>query len=169
MAERVAVFIDGGNLYRSLKEHGILPGKRFDYAEIVSLLLRGRTLVSKTYYIGIVRNYDKTPESQKLVESQQKFLSKIEAQGFRIERGRIVYDHKIREKGVDVKIAVDLVTGAFEDAYDTAIVVSSDTDLIPAVKHVIEKGKKVALVGQDWHRIFAWFVEIRRFHVAANA
>ncbi len=82
-----------------------------------------------------------------MVEGQQKFLSSIEKGGFSIERGRIVYDHKIREKGVDVKIAVDLVTGAYEDTYDTAVIVSSDTDLIPAIKHVLQKGKKVEYVG----------------------
>ena len=147
MSEKVAVFIDGGNLYRLLKEHGILPGKRFDYSGFVDLLLRGRILATKTYYVGIVRNHDKSAKSQKMVENQQKFLTNLESQGFYIERGRIVYDHKIREKGVDVKIAVDLVVGAIEHQFDTAVVVSSDTDLIPAVKYLVGKGRKVEYVG----------------------
>src|SRR3989338_456277 len=147
MAERVVVLIDGGNLYRLLKERGIFPRKRFDYLRLVDFLLRGRNLVSKGYYVGIVRNHDDTEKSQKMVEGQQKFLGNIEAQGFLIERGRIVYDHDIREKGVDVKIAVDLVAGAFENKYDTAVVVSSDPDLIPTIKHVINMGKKVEYVG----------------------
>ena len=147
MSERVVVLIDGSNLYRLLKQHGIFPKKRFDYAGLVNFLLRGRDLVSKGYYVGIVRNHDGTTRSQKMVDGQQKFLGNIEAQGFRIERGRIVYDHDIREKGVDVKIAVDLVAGAFENRYDTAVVVSSDTDLLPAIKHVINMDKKVEYVG----------------------
>jgi len=41
-----------------------------------------------------------------------------------------------------------LVSGAYEDLYDTAIVISSDTDLIPAIKYVINaKGKKVEYIG----------------------
>ena len=151
MGQRVMVFIDGGNLYRLLREHGILPGKRFDYTSLVEFLLREREMVSKTYYVGMVRNHDKTEKSQKMVEGQQKFLSKLEQQGFAIERGKIVYDHKIREKGVDVKIAIDLVVGASEDRYDTAILISSDTDLIPAVKYVVGKGKKVEYVGFSSH------------------
>ncbi len=147
MSEKVAVFIDGGNLYRLLKEHGILPGKRFDYSAFVNFLLRGRALSSKTYYVGIVRNHDGTTQSQKMVEGQQKFLTNLAGQGFNIERGRIVYDHKIREKGVDVKIAVDLVVGAMEHQFDTAVLVSSDTDLIPAVKYVVGKRKKIEYVG----------------------
>ncbi|MDO8552105.1 MAG: NYN domain-containing protein [bacterium] len=147
MAEKVAIFIDGGNLYQRLKECGIFPGKRFNYAKLIDRLLRGRSLSTKRYYIGVVRNHDQTEQSQKMVEGQQKFLSALELQGFLIERGRIVYDHKIREKGVDVKIAIDLVIGAVEDEYDTAVIVSSDTDLIPAIKYVLNKGKKVEYVG----------------------
>lgn len=58
-----------------------------------------------------------------------------------------MYDNKIREKGVDVQIAIDLVIGVAENSYDTAIVVSSDTDLIPAIKYVRSKGKIVEYVG----------------------
>ncbi len=55
---------------------------------------------------------------------------------------------RIREKGVDVKLAIDLVIGAAEDLYDIAIVISSDTDLIPAIKYVLNgKNKKVEYVG----------------------
>ena len=147
MAEKVTIFIDGGNLYKRLKERGVLPGKRFNYAKLIDFLLRGRSLSSKRYYVGAVRNYDQTARSQEMVEAQQKFLSALELQGFLIERGRIVYDHKIREKGVDVKIAIDLVIGAVENEYDTAVVVSSDTDLIPAIKYVISRGKKVEYAG----------------------
>ena len=49
------------------------------------------------------------------------------------------------EKGIDVKLAVDLVIGAVDNIYDTAIVISSDTDLVPAIKYVRKaKRKKIA-------------------------
>ena len=51
------------------------------------------------------------------------------------------------EKGVDVLMAVDLLTGAYEDTYDTAILVSSDTDLIPALTKVRAMKKKIEYVG----------------------
>lgn len=147
MDERVAIFIDGGNFYRFLRESGLPKGRRFSYPAFIEFLLRGRTLSSKSYYIGIVRNHDHTTKSQQMVESQQKILSNLEVQGFVIRRGRIVYDHKIREKGVDVQIAIDLIVGAIENSYDTAVVVSSDTDLVPAIKYVRSRGKKVEYVG----------------------
>lgn len=146
--KRVAIFIDGGNFYRRIRQDDLIPkGTKFDYTKFADFLARGRPLSSKSYYIGIVRNHDKTPKSQKLVESQQKLLSYVMNSGYEIKRGRIVYDNKIREKGVDVNIAIDLVIGAVENKYDTAIIVSSDTDLIPAIKYVRSKGKTVEYVG----------------------
>ena len=52
-----------------------------------------------------------------------------------------------KEKGTDVKIAVDLVIGAVDDHYDTAILISSDTDLIPAIRYIKYKKKKLEYVG----------------------
>jgi uncharacterized LabA/DUF88 family protein len=43
----------------------------------------------------------------------------------------------------NVKVAVDLITLAEKNAYDTAILMSGDTDLVPAVENVLERGKRV--------------------------
>lgn len=146
--ERIAIYIDGGNFYRLIRKEDWVPKSvRLDYSKFADFISQGREVVIKEYCIGIVRNHDGSAKSQQMVESQQKFLSEIENIGFKIKRGRIVYDNKIREKGVDVQIAIDLVIGAVEDIYDTAVVVSSDTDLIPALKYVRSKGKKVEYIG----------------------
>ena len=71
-----------------------------------------------------------------------------------IDRRTVDYDklwklgiHKIeqerwREKGIDVKLATDLIAGALDDKYDTVILVSSDGDLIPAIDWVRQRTKK---------------------------
>jgi len=46
-------------------------------------------------------------------------------------------------KGDDVNLAVDLISGAYENLYDTAIIVSGDEDFVPAIKKVQKLGKKV--------------------------
>jgi len=43
-----------------------------------------------------------------------------------------------REKGIDVKLAIDLVTMAVADLYDVGILVSCDTDLAPAVEALLD-------------------------------
>jgi len=144
MKGRVAIYIDGGNTYKRLKSLGI-PKKesRFDYSSFVEHLLGDRILISKRYYVGVVRNVDGSEKAEKMVKGQQKFLSGLENEGFEIKRGKIMYDDgNIREKGVDVKIAVDLVIGANDNLYDIAIVISSDTDLIPAIQYARNAKKK---------------------------
>lgn len=147
--EKVAVYIDGGNFYKKLKEPEIdFPrGKIFDYVKFAEYLADKRMLVSKRYYVGVVRNTDDTPKSIAMVRHQQKFLTGLENTGFTVKRGRIVYDNNIREKGVDVKIATDLLIGAVNNLYDTAIIVSSDTDLIPAIEYLKFKKKRIEYVG----------------------
>lgn len=46
-------------------------------------------------------------------------------------------------KGDDIQIAVDMVRMAYENAYDTTILVSGDGDFVPAIKVVQKLGKKV--------------------------
>lgn len=148
--EKVAVYIDANNFFGYLKdkEIGLAKGIKFDYSRFVDWLVKDRKLISKRYYVGIAKNKDNTEKSKQIVEGQQKFLAKIENEGFKIKPGRVVYDNgKIREKGTDVKIAVDLVVGAADDIYDTAILISSDTDLIPAVNYVKYKKKKLEYIG----------------------
>jgi uncharacterized LabA/DUF88 family protein len=46
-------------------------------------------------------------------------------------------------KGDDIYLATDLVSFAYENKYDTAILVSGDGDFVPAIKKVQKLGKKV--------------------------
>lgn len=149
--ERVCIYIDGSNFYGYLKDKEISfpKGTRFDFKAFADFLASGRQCISKRYYTGIFRNIDNSPRSAELVKGQQKFLAKLESHdGFTVKRGRILYDSgRTREKGTDVKIATDLIVGAVDSIYDTAILVSSDTDLVPAIQYVRYRKKKVEYVG----------------------
>lgn len=48
-----------------------------------------------------------------------------------------------KENGVDVRMAVDMVTDACDKVIKTAIVCSSDSDLQPAVKEARKRGVEV--------------------------
>jgi len=48
-----------------------------------------------------------------------------------------------REKGVDTAIVTDMLSLAWEKAYDAAVLVSSDADMVPCVERLQEKGLKV--------------------------
>ncbi len=51
------------------------------------------------------------------------------------------------EKGVDAAIATDMIRLAWEETYDVAVLVSSDTDLVPAVEFLDLRGRKVIQAG----------------------
>lgn len=51
------------------------------------------------------------------------------------------------EKGVDTAIATDMIRLAWENAYDIAVLVSSDADLVPAVQFLVDKGRKIIQAG----------------------
>ena len=54
---------------------------------------------------------------------------------------------KFHEKGVDVHLAVDLLSNAYENKIDKFILISSDTDLIPAISKTMSIGKTVEYIG----------------------
>jgi uncharacterized LabA/DUF88 family protein len=55
------------------------------------------------------------------------------------------------EKGVDTAIATDMIRLAWERAYDVAVLVTSDADLVPAVQFLDLRGYKVIQAGFPPH------------------
>ena len=51
------------------------------------------------------------------------------------------------EKGVDASIATDLIRFAWDNAYDIAVLVTLDADLIPAVEFLAKRGRKIIHAG----------------------
>lgn len=147
---RVAVYIDGSNLFHRLRECELKNLTRFNYRGFSDWLARGRTVLSYRYYIGVVRAKEGNVKGQELRREQQRLFAHLTSptQGFVIKYGWLMeYDGSYHEKGVDVNLAVDLLSGAYDDLYDVAVVMSSDTDLIPAIKKVKFFKKEVEYIG----------------------
>ena len=141
--ERVAVFIDGSNLYYSFKKIG-LDG--IDFQKLIRLLTKNNLLISTFYYNASLNrgvNEGKYWKQQKFFDELRKIpdfkviLCKLR------KHKRLNGDYEFDVKGDDVHLAVDLVSGAYENLYDTAIIVSGDEDFVPAIRKVQKLGKKV--------------------------
>jgi uncharacterized LabA/DUF88 family protein len=149
--KRVAVYMDGSNLYYKLKDLGIKNITYFQYGNLAKWLTgEDRTVIAKRYYIGAVRAKEKDKKARKMQESQVRLFNHLglKSEGYSVQRGYLMKNDGVyHEKGVDVKIAVDLLVGAYENIYDVAILVSSDTDLIPAIQKVKQLGKEVEYIG----------------------
>ena len=156
MEERVFVIIDGNNFYHRLKELVLKDLLSFDYEEFARKLVRERKLVSKKYYVGAVRTEMGNMKSFELWKNQRVLIGQLKKQGWKIGFGQLLKTEKrYHEKGVDVQIAVDLLVGAYENLYDIAILVSSDTDLLPAIEKVRQLKKKIEYVGFSHKPSFA--------------
>ncbi|MEK7653099.1 MAG: NYN domain-containing protein [Patescibacteria group bacterium] len=145
--ERIFILIDGNNFYHRLKELELVNLLSFDYEKLTKFLIGRRFLVSKNYYIGAIREERNNPKSKKLMIGQQKLVGKLQKDNWVVKFGHMLKTDDYHEKGVDVQIAVDLLIGAYENFYDAAILVSSDTDLIPALAKAREMKKKIEYIG----------------------
>ena len=142
MAERVCIFIDGSNFYHGLKASFLRTDLSFE--RFVEWLAGDRKLV-RTYYYNATVSQQRDPERYR---SQQRFfqsLSRIPY--FSLRLGRLEpRGSTFVEKGVDIAIAVDMLSMAFSNVYDTAILVSSDGDFARAIEAVCNLGKHVEAV-----------------------
>jgi len=140
--QRVAIFIDGSNLYHNLKRYKI----KTTFEEIITKLETKREVVNIFYYTALL---DKKYNPNKY-KKHQSFLEKLkEIPNFNVVlcnlRKIITEDGSIEFaiKGDDIHLSTDLIKGAFKDLYDVAIIVSGDEDFIPAIKVAQENKKKV--------------------------
>jgi uncharacterized LabA/DUF88 family protein len=141
--ERVAIFIDGSNLYHSLKNLGI---KEIGFQKLVKLLVKVRLLTNVFYYNAPL---DISIDEKKYWEMQRFFEMLKKLPGFNVilckrkkykkEDGNFGFVMK----GDDVHLAIDMVSGAYENLYDTAIIVSGDEDFVPLIKRIQKLEKKV--------------------------
>jgi len=138
--QRTAVFIDGSNLYHDLLKN--FGQTNIDFFSFVNFLV-GKNKLVKAYYYNAPVNQKEKPEKYK---KQQKFFSSLgKITKFEVKLGRL--EKRLMgppvEKGVDVRIAVDIVTHAYSNIYDKAILVSGDADFVPAIKVAQDFGKEV--------------------------
>ncbi len=121
----------------------------FDYKNFCQWLCRDFELVEIRYYIGVVNRKNKNKKSEKLYNNQQKLFRELQKQNIVIILGQLIQhsDKTYHEKGVDVKLAVEMIKFAREDRYDMAFLLSSDTDLEPAVEEILKYNKKVKYIG----------------------
>jgi len=87
-------------------------------------------------------------KTKRRFEAQKSLLDKLRSFNFlELRTYPLKYSKgQIFQKGVDVQLAVDLVTHAFRDNFDIAVVCSGDIDLLESLKIVKSLGKIVVLM-----------------------
>ncbi len=130
--EKVALFIDLGNLYFAARKLSI----RVDYTRMVEVLTKGRRLLRSFAYAGVD---PQNPESQG-------YLTWMKRHGFRVvtKHLRRFPDGTVKAN-LDVELAIDMLMIA--PHIDTAVLISGDGDFVRLVEAVQFKGVRVEVVG----------------------
>jgi uncharacterized LabA/DUF88 family protein len=139
MGDKVAIFIDGSNLYHGLRSNF----RRYDlsFADFTAKLCGSRSLF-RTYYYNVLQDSTQRPDGSR---EQQEFLSILHETpcletrlgGTKLSQGVPV------EKGIDVMLVTDLLQFASKGLYDVAVLVSGDGDFAYALQAVKNMGKYV--------------------------
>ncbi|NEO84454.1 MAG: NYN domain-containing protein [Spirulina sp. SIO3F2] len=128
---RVAIFIDGSNLFYAALQLGL----EIDYTKLLYRLTAGSRLLRAFFYTGVDRTNEK----------QQGFLLWMRRNGYRvIAKDLVQLPDGSKKANLDVEIAVDMMS--LVGAYDTAVLVSGDGDLAYAVDAISYRGARVEVV-----------------------
>ena len=148
--DRVMIFIDGSNLYHSLKN--FFKRTDIDIGKLSRRLLDKRRLVRIYYYNAKVG----LKEEPQRYRDQQAFFDSVSAIPYcELRLGRLVYINWPNtppfEKGVDIQLATDMITHSLKNNYDVAVLVAGDNDYVGALQAVKDNGKnvEVALFGKE--------------------
>jgi len=145
---RSIVIIDGSNLYHKLRSLDLSKLHQFDYFGFCQSLTKGSKLIQLYFCIGKIHAKQQDAKARKMMAKQQSLVTRLQKQDFIIQFGYLLkYNDHFHEKGTDIQMAVDLLRGAYKNTYDIAYLISSDSDLIPAIAEVQALSKTVEYVG----------------------
>jgi uncharacterized LabA/DUF88 family protein len=162
---KTVLLIDGENFKGKIKHVFKITGKdrpvwhEYDFKQLFEKVLANTSIDEKIFYFARVKEHSESKEkSQQLIEEQRRLKTHLERQGFKVilsgrVRGHYETDFKgktslvFKEKGVDVKIAVDMISMACDNYVKHIILASSDSDLQPAISEIRKRGTDCTYLG----------------------
>ncbi|MBA7646835.1 hypothetical protein ES703_54601 [subsurface metagenome] len=140
-SEKVIAYVDGFNLYFGLRDKGWRRYYWLDIKLLCQNLLRSHQhLILVKYFTSRIKA---SPDKRKRQSAYIEALNTV--QGIKLYYGKYQLNpsecrncgHKEEipeEKMTDVRLAVEMVSDAYQNKYDTAFLVSGDIDLVPSVE-----------------------------------
>ncbi|MCK5127320.1 MAG: NYN domain-containing protein [candidate division Zixibacteria bacterium] len=141
--ERVVILIDGSNFYHSSKRLGI--ANKINFQKLINEFVGDRQLVQVYYYnasLDLGAN-SKTYWKQQSFFGVLRKIPKVRVVLCRLRKVKRNGSVEYEIKGDDTHLVSDLVGGAYEDQYDTAIIVSGDEDFVSPIQRVRKLGKRI--------------------------
>lgn len=140
--KQACVYVDGFNLYHALHSLGKNYLKWVNYRKLAESFLRADERLQEVYLFTSL-----TTISEEKRLRNQSFLDACRSVGIEIVQAKFVQEKKYckkqeryckftTEKGNDVALAIKMVADAYDGATHRIILVTADTDLIPAVQYI---------------------------------
>jgi uncharacterized LabA/DUF88 family protein len=144
--EKGMAFIDAANINKSAESLGI----KIDYKKFLNFIKKYFLEEDPPHSYSLIRPYyysadDKNPK-------RSHFYDKLREFGYETRILEIVTTQnkeKIiqKQKGVDILLATEMLTFAFRNNYDAAILCSGDQDFLPVLKEIKDLGKRIFVFG----------------------
>jgi uncharacterized LabA/DUF88 family protein len=151
MKKRVIAFVDGFNLYHAIANLADESLKWVNISELIkSCLPMHEEIVSIFYFTALLNDPEKRLR-------HKMYIKALESCGINVIYGRFSLSDKkavgkgwvkvLEEKETDVNIAIHMIKLAFKDEFDTAVLISADSDQVPTIKLLCtELNKEVRLL-----------------------
>lgn len=146
---RVTVFIDGQNVHQDFRRAFIEDPNAISRLGAFDPLALAKLFVSRgpdfeDWTLKDVRVYVGAPVAEREPRSAMAHDRQVAAwrsKGITVRPRPLMYpkewpEQKARQKGVDVELAIDVVSLAIGHEYEIGILASTDTDLVPAIEAV---------------------------------
>jgi uncharacterized LabA/DUF88 family protein len=128
------LYIDASNLYGALSD--LLPsGSYIDFADILKCLEADFHIHKiKAYGSYLPDEPNASPIRKKFIGAQNRFFRSI-ANTPKVEFHKGYFSKSSnKEKGIDVKLAVDMLKDAYEGSYKCAVIMTGDDDFLYSIK-----------------------------------
>ena len=156
--QKVIVYIDGFNFYYGLKKDR--KWRRYYWLDVVKFFEKfmktDQDLVCVKYFSARPENHDKFLRQNAFFQANQEnpkfqlILGKYLRKTIKCYNcGFLIQTYE--EKESDVRIATQIVNDANNHNCDVAIVVSADSDMIPAIELALKAGTKVFVYFPPFH------------------
>jgi len=144
--ERMMIFIDARNIYEAEKEYNLRAEQHFvlGYKEMINFFAKKYKVIRGYFYDGAPHPSQRTPE-------REQFFRDLRQNGITLRLKEIDFTaiSKPSQKGVDIFLTADMISLAYENAYDIAVILSGDGDYVALIDLVKSKGKKVWVLSFD--------------------
>jgi len=163
--KRARAFVDGQNLYHAAKDAFGYTYPNYDVRALAEAVCaaQGWRLGGVSFYTGYPANTDNSFwhafwQNKLLAMTRSGIQCFSRALRYRNERVRLSdgSEHTIlvgREKGIDVRLALDVIRSALRDEYDVALIFSQDQDL----SEVADEIRAIASERCRWIKIASVF------------